>query len=149
MSQRIHEQLLIAFEKFQKTLFLLKASVKKTSGFDINKTYSADELEPYDALSDRFIRVVELSIKLFRTYEYYVQAQQSETLRDGLHQMEKLNIISNIDIWLDMRDIRNRIVHDYMLEKIAEMYQLIRHDFYSELNQLEDKFIRITMDNKR
>lgn len=139
MSQLSRQQLMIAIEHFQKTFRLLKASVQKTSGFDINRDYTADELEPYDALSDRFIRVVELAIKLFRSYEYYHQAEQSQTLRDGLHQMEKFELISNIDIWLDMRDIRNRIVHDYTPEKIAEMYKLIRHEFYDELNQLEYK----------
>ena len=56
-----------------------------------------------------------------------------------MHQMEKFELISNIDIWLDMRDIRNRIVHDYTPEKIAEMYKLIRYEFYEELNRLEYK----------
>ena len=139
MSQLGHQQLMIAIEHFQKTFQLLKASVQKTSEFDINRAYTADELEPYDALSDRFIRVVELALKFFRSYEYYHQAEQSQTLRDGLHQMEKFELISNIDIWLDMRDIRNRIVHDYTPEKIAEMYKLIRYEFYEELNQLEYK----------
>ena len=129
----------IAIEKFQKTFNLLVASVEKTSAFDANRIYTADELEPYDALSDRFIRLVEISIKLFRTYVYYLQAEQSQTLRDGLHQMEKIELISNIDIWLDMRDIRNKMVHDYLPEKMAEIYQLIRNDFYAEFVQLKRK----------
>ena len=105
--------------------------------------YTPDELEPYDALSDRFIRTVEIAIKFFRSYEYYLQADQSQTLRDGLHRMEKLGLVSHIDIWLEMRDIRNRIVHDYVPEKIAELYQLIRGEFYTELSQL-DKLITKT-----
>jgi len=84
-----------------------------------------------------------VAIKFFRSYEYYLQAEQSQTLRDGLHQMEKLELISNIDIWLEMRDIRNRIVHDYVPEKIAEMYQLIRGEFYNELRQLDQKIKQI------
>jgi hypothetical protein len=130
MSQVNVQQLDIAIEKYQKTFQLLKASVVKTTDYDTNKNYSADELEPYDALSDRFMRTVEVAIKFFKTYEYYLQAEQSQTLRDGLHQMEKLKLITNIDIWLEMRDIRNRIVHDYIPEKIAEMYQLIHTDFF-------------------
>jgi uncharacterized protein with HEPN domain len=57
--------------------------------------------------------------------------------------MEKLALISNIDIWLEMRDIRNRIVHDYVPEKIAEIYQLIRGEFYNELRQLDQKLKKI------
>jgi len=141
MNGKSKVQLFIAVEKFQKTCCLLKASVKKTSGFDIKKTYSTDELESFDALSDRFIRIVERAIKLFRTYKYYLQAEQSQTLRDGLHPMEKLELISNIDIWLDMRDIRNKTVHDYLPEKIAEIYQLVRGEFYDELILLESKIL--------
>ena len=147
MSQLTFKQLPIAKEKFQKTFHLLKASVEKTGDYDTTKTYSADELEPYDALSNRFMRTVEVAIKFFRSYEYYLQAEQSQTLRDGLHRMEKLELITNIDIWLDMRDIRNRIVHDYVPEKIAEMYQLIRGEFYKELSLLDQKIKQIELNS--
>lgn len=131
------EQLKLAAEKYRNVYRLLQASVNKTADFDSGKNYSADELEPYDALSDRFIRTVEVAIKFFRTYEYYQRAEQSQTLRDGLHQMEKLGVISSLDIWLDMRDIRNRIVHDYVPEKISRMYALIRSEFFEELTRLD------------
>jgi len=143
MSQTNIAQLRIATEKYDKAFRLLQASVKKITKFDIDKNYSADELEPYDALSDRFMRTVEVAIKFFRSYEYYLQAEQSQTLRDGLHQMEKLELITNIDIWIEMRDIRNRIVHDYLPDKMAEMYQLVCTEFYTELNELHQKIQRI------
>ncbi|TRX00781.1 nucleotidyltransferase substrate binding protein [Candidatus Methylobacter oryzae] len=146
MSQVNAQQLLIAKEKFRKTYLLLKASVEKLQRFDPEKVYSADELEPYDALSDRFIRTVEVAIKYFRTYEYYLQAEQSQTLRDGLNRMEKLGLVTNIDIWLEMRDLRNRIVHDYVPEKMAEMYELICGDFYNELSQLDKKMKQLSFD---
>jgi len=38
-----------------------------------------------------------------------------------------------------MRDIRNKIVDDYLPEKIAEIYQLVRGEFYDELILLESK----------
>ncbi|SCN47638.1 hypothetical protein BAZMOX_18015_0 [methanotrophic endosymbiont of Bathymodiolus azoricus (Menez Gwen)] len=44
-----------------------------------------------------------------------------------------------------MRDIRNRIVHDYVPEKIAEIYQLIRGEFYNELRQLDQKLKKIAI----
>jgi len=134
------EQLQLAAEKYRNVYRLLQASVGKTTDFDSRKNYSVDELESYDALSDRFIRAVEVAIKFFRTYEYYLRAEQSQILRDGLHQMEKLGVISSLDIWLDMRDIQSRIVHDYVPEKIAAMYFLIRNEFFTELTQL-NRFI--------
>ena len=60
--------------------------------------------------------------------------------------LTKLNLISTMDIWLDMRGIRNRIVHDYIPEKIAEMYQLIRGEFYDEFTQLIEKTEKLTIE---
>ena len=79
MSQLNARQLQSAKEKYDKSYQLLTASVKKTTDYDVNKNYSADELESYDALSDRFMRIVETAIKFFRTYEYYLQAEQRQT----------------------------------------------------------------------
>jgi hypothetical protein len=144
MSQVNAQQWLSAKEKFLKTYLLLKASVEKIQPYNPDKIYSADELEPYDALSDRFIRTVEVGIKFFRTYEYYLQAEQSQTLRDGLHRMEKLGWVTTIDIWLEMRDLRNRIVYDYVPEKMAEMYQLICGEFYNELTRVDKKIKQLS-----
>ncbi len=42
MSQKSYLNLLFAIDKFQKTFYLLKASVEKTSDFDFSKTYTPD-----------------------------------------------------------------------------------------------------------
>ena len=139
-------QLQFARDKFLKAMILLKASVKKTAGFESEKIYTTDELEPYDALSDRFMRCVEVAIKFFRTYEYYLQAEQSQSFRDGLHRMEKLGLISTVDVWIDMRNIRNKIVHDYIAEDIGLIYELIRGEFYNEFAYLEQQVLAINYD---
>ena len=54
------EQLEFARERYRKVYQLLRTSVFKTTDFDSERNYSADELEPYNALSDRFIRPVEV-----------------------------------------------------------------------------------------
>lgn len=80
--------------KISKAMLLLTFSVKKVPNYESNKAYLPDELEPFNALSDRFIRVVETFIKFFRTYEYYQQIVASVGYR----------------LWLDMRDVRNKMV---------------------------------------
>jgi len=89
------------------------------------------------------MRCVEVAIKFFRTYEYYLQAEQSQSFRDGLHAMEKLGLISTVDIWLDMRNMRNKIVHDYIADEIALFYELIRGEFYNEFSYLEQQILAI------
>ena len=122
-------------------ILLVEASLNRVSPFVLDKTYSPLEAEPYDALCDRFIRAIETSIKYFRSYEKLMFAENSETLRDLLNRMEKLNLISSLDLWMKMRDVRNRIVHDYLPEKIKDMYDSIMNEFEKELLNLY-KFIK-------
>ena len=118
---------------------LVEASLNHIKSYDANKQYTPKEREPYDALSDRFIRAVEISLKYFRSYEKLMYGENSETLRDLFNRMEKLEIISSVTLWMQMRDIRNRIVHDYLPEEIKDMYDEIMGVFGKELLQLKDK----------
>lgn len=118
---------------------LVEASLKELSSFDPNKQYSPKELEPYDALSDRFVRAVETCIKFFKSYEYYLYTAASDTFRDLLLNMEKQRLISGAELWVDMRDIRNRIVHDYLPDQIKNIFDLIMTDFKDELLRVKQK----------
>lgn len=99
---------------------LVESSLSDISPFDFNKKYTPKELEPYDALSDRFVRAVEICLKFFRGYEKYLYGENSETIRDILNRMEKSGIIESTYLWMEMRDMRNRIVHDYLPEQIKK-----------------------------
>lgn len=59
-----------AKEKLDKSFFLVAASLEDLEPYDLAKNYTAKGLEPYDALSDRFIRCIETFIRYFKTYEY-------------------------------------------------------------------------------
>ena len=122
-----------SISKLVSAVNLVEASLKDLDHFDVNRKYSPKELEPYDALSGRFIRAVEACIKFFKTYDYYLNTVSSETYRDLLLNMEKLGIISSLGLWIDMRDIRNRVVHDYLPHQIKEIYDLIMGEFKDEL----------------
>ncbi len=114
-------------------IVLVEASLRRVQPYDSSRNYTPDELEPYDALADRFVRVVEIALRFFRTIEMLHEAVASDTLRDRLHRMEKIGLISETPLWLDMRDVRNRIVHDYLPEQVAEMFAQITGPFAAEL----------------
>ena len=120
-------------QKVLSAIALVEASVNRVKPYQVDKQYTPQELEPYDALSDRFVRAVETSIKFFRSYEILMFAETSETLRDQLNRMEKLNLITETSTWMAMRDVRNRIVHDYLPEDVKQIYQEIRGKFSDEL----------------
>lgn len=132
-------------KKCQAAIALVQASVNKLSSYDAAKIYTPDELEPYDALADRYIRAVEVSIKFFRSYELYQQAVAPDTFRDLLHRMEKYGLIHSTVLWVEMRDVRNRIVHDYIPEKIEHMFDLLLGEYGRELIRLGEKLKRIQL----
>jgi hypothetical protein len=122
-----------AKDKAYKTLIIVEASVRKLTPYESNKAYSPDELEPYDALSDRFIRCVEMFIKFFKTYDIYQSVTKSDTDRDLLNLMAKLELVTTTTLWINMRDVRNKIVHDYLPEQTKDLFDAIMGEFYKEL----------------
>lgn len=118
---------------------LVASSVKRTAHFDPDREYTPDEREPFDALCDRFVRAVETAIGLFRAYERFAQGISSPTLRDMLHVMEKTALVTDAERWLDMREVRNRIVHDYTPAQIERLYADIRGPFFAELTGLAER----------
>ncbi|MHB1688535.1 MAG: nucleotidyltransferase substrate binding protein [Ignavibacteriaceae bacterium] len=129
--------------KAESAVNLVEASLSDLEKYNIDKKYSPKELEPYDALSDRFIKAVETCIKFFKTYEYYLFTIKSDTYRDLLSNMVKQKLITSVETWIDMRDIRNRIVHDYLPGQIKDIFDLIMGEFQKELLELKNKIEHI------
>jgi len=99
--------------------------------------YAPKEREPYDALADRYMRAIEVCIKFFRVHERMMFADTSETYRDLLQRTHKLGMIASPGLWFDMRDLRNRIVHDYLPEQLEQLYSLIAGPYGVELLLLQ------------
>lgn len=71
-----------------------------------------------------------------RSFELEQFAEQSESTRSLLDRMEKLGVVSTAVLWMQMRNIRNRIVHDYLPQQVAEMFELVTAVFAPELLRL-------------
>ena len=135
-----------ARQKVLNTIMLVEASLSRITPYDVNQNYTPEEMEPYDAMSDRFIRAVEVSLKFFRTYERYLFAESSDTIRDLLNRMATVDLITSTQLWVAMRDVRNRIVHDYLPKDIKQIYDSIQNQFGNELKQLKSKLIDLSID---
>lgn len=126
-------------DKLRAALTLLFASVDDYPGFDPAVTYTPKQREPFDALSDRYMRAFESCLKFFRTWERVREAAPSETFRDLLLRMEKLGFISDMETWLKMRDVRNRIAHEYLPEELATIYGALVEMCAREMRRLDGK----------
>lgn len=125
-------------QRYANAAGMVEASLHRYHPFDPLRTYSAEELEPYDAMCDRYLRAVEMAIRYFRTVERARLALNSESYRDLLGNAAKWNLISDVDLWFRMRDLRNRIAHDYLPEHLLRIYEAISGEFGPELLRLRD-----------
>ena len=136
----------VARQKVLNTIMLVEASLSRITPYDVNQNYTPEEMEPYDAMSGRFIRAIEVSLKFFRTYERYLFVESSDTIRDLLNRMATVDLITSTQLWVAMRDVRNRIVHDYLPKDIKQIYDAIQNQFGNELKQLKSKLIDLSID---
>ncbi len=135
----IEQQFRINLEKALKAYRILNSSIKKYVPFDIEKEYTDEELEQFDALSDRFIRATEMCIRLLKTWEIMSYGESSLTLRDSLNRAEKSELILSTSEWMQMRQIRNRIAHDYLPDEIGFYYQMINDKYIKQISYLIEK----------
>ena len=125
-------------QRYANAAGMVEASLQRYRPFDVLRSYSAEELEPYDALCDRYLRAVEMGIRYFRTVERARLALNSESYRDLLGNAAKWGLIADVDLWFRMRDLRNRIAHDYLPEHLLRIYEAISAEFGPELLRLRD-----------
>jgi hypothetical protein len=134
--------------KAVRAIALFAASVRRYRPFDPKRRYTPKQLEPYDAMADRYIRAVEASLRFFRAYERYQFGEASDTLRDLLNRMEKLGLVSSVKLWIEMRDQRNRIVHEYLPERIAEIYKTLVGGMSKELLDVRQSSAKIRFERE-
>lgn len=115
------------------------ASVTDYPGFDPGKRLTPKQSEPLDALSDRYLRAFESALRFFRTWEQVREAAPSESFRDLLLRMEKLGFISETAVWLAMRDVRNRIAHEYLPDELAKIYASLVGPAAVEFRRLRER----------
>ena len=82
-------------QKVLNTIMLIEASLSRITSYDVNQNYTPEEMEPYDAMSGRFIQAIEVSLKFFRTYERYLFVESSDTIRDLLNRMATVDLITS------------------------------------------------------
>jgi len=73
-------------------------------------------------------------------------AENSDTLRDLLNRKEKLSFITSTRQWMLIRDVRNRIVHDYFIYQTDDLKRTcdtIQKPFEDELRQLKAKLVNL------
>ena len=100
----------------------LLSSLKRCEVFILNEEFTEEQLVELEALTSRFARLSDLLIqKLFKTIDE-IEGTSPGTVRDRLLQAEKKGIINNTDEFMEIREVRNSIAHEYEMDSLKDIF---------------------------
>ena len=107
------------------------------------QTLSKDEVQDIDQYLYRFSKLQDtLGQKIFKlVLNIYEPSQESIPFLDLLNKLEKLNFLDNTKEWINLRDKRNKIAHQYDDEPF-EMTQAI-NDILNQKDILKSVYMKV------
>jgi hypothetical protein len=132
---------LIQERKLQKALQHLQYSYNKILNLSEQVASLDDEsLEIWESFAARFSRVTEIFLSQYlRSLVLLDDPGFSGSLRDFLNQGEKLGIISDVQAWMNIRELRNITAHDYSEDDLSNFFSLLKQECPRLLNLLTKK----------
>lgn len=101
----------------------LNKSLDKCKKIGVKKNYSFEEMESFDSLTSKFARTSDIyTQKVLRTVLILLREAQN-TFIDMANKAEQINLINTADDLISIRDLRNEIAHEYLLEELHEIYK--------------------------
>jgi len=120
MEKKINRELLSEqLETLKAALRVLEESYERVGKVLTKKgvQLTVEERESCEALTARFARLYDfLFQRVFRTLDQ-IELQDEGTGLDRLNRMEKRNIIESTKLWKELRELRNEIAHEYLIEE--------------------------------
>ena len=82
-----------------------------------------DELERFEALTSRFARLADLILqKAIRLIEL-LELEGSGSILDRINKAEKRGLIANSEQFIEIRQLRNSIAHEYDAEALLKIFE--------------------------
>ena len=102
-----------------------------------------DEVEHIDQFLFRFLKLQDaIGQKLFKTILLVLKEEiENKPFIDILNRLDKLELIYDLDTWLELRKIRNSLAHEY--EDDSEEISHIINKIYDEKETLKSFFYQI------
>ncbi len=100
-----------------------------------------DALEPWEALTARFARVTDIFMsKYLRLKILDLDPAFRGEMRDLLDKAEKSSFVSNADEWMKIRELRNKIAHEYDADDLKKIFTQVLKMTAFVLQELEKDF---------
>ena len=131
----MHKKLKEDIALLEKQLRWLDISYNQCLAIEKKEEYSIDEFGQLETLCSRYSRSIDFLIrKMFRTLDEY-EFENQGTLVDVVNNAHKRGLFEEVEVLRIMKDIRNTIVHEYIEDKLQ--------DIFDEVMEYTEKLISI------
>ncbi|MHB1688927.1 MAG: hypothetical protein ACYCVH_16360 [Ignavibacteriaceae bacterium] len=120
------------FNELNTSFESLKLSFKKCEKIGLKKNYNFEEQESFDSFTSKFSRTSDIYTQKILKTIFLLLRESPKSFIDRANLAEKLEIIPSADDLISIRDLRNEIVHEYMLEELTRIYK----EIFSNYNKL-------------
>lgn len=101
----------------------LERSYSQCADFSLQGKLSEEQFDALENLSSRFARVTDILFnKTYRALDL-VELMEPGTLIDTINRAVKRGLIESIELARTLKDIRNEIVHEYVVEDLQSLQQ--------------------------
>ena len=122
---KIKKILIENFENFEKSIEWLKRSFNQCKKIGIKEKYSKDEFDYFENLCSRYGRSIDIFIsKVLRSIDL-MELENIGTNLDVANRAEKRGLIDSVDELIEMKALRNEIVHEYVEARLQEKFKKI------------------------
>lgn len=123
-------------------LSYLEYSDKKIQSLPLDpKDLNAETLETWESYLARFARVTDIFLtKYIRSYILNLDPAFRGELRDFVDKAEKNNLIDSSDKWMEIRELRNKISHEYSNKELKAIFESVKKYTPFVIAQIRKKF---------
>ncbi len=113
------------FDSFEKSIKWLKRSYGRCKKIGIKEKYSDDEFDEFENLCSRYGRSIDIFInKVLRSIDL-MELENIGTNIDVVNRAEKRCLIDSVDEIIEMKALRNEIVHEYVEKRLIEKFKKV------------------------
>ncbi|MDJ0625614.1 MAG: hypothetical protein QNJ31_04515 [Candidatus Caenarcaniphilales bacterium] len=137
-NSKLIEQLKENLNLLEQSIESMKLSLNKCKSIGIKKNFNFEESESFDSLTSKFARISDLYLKKLLKTIMLLLHENIDTFIDRANFAEKIGLILSAERLILIRDLRNRIAHEYLPEDIHELIAEVfihSENLINEINQ--------------
>lgn len=101
----------------------LQKSIQKCKTIDLNNSLTFENQESFDSLTSKFSRVSDILTQKVLKSLIMLYREDCKTFIDRANFVEKIGIVQDANILINIRDLRNEISHEYIEEDLNDLYK--------------------------